>query len=112
MMHRSKKLLGSGDQEYFKEKRPVNVRVDGAEHLAELFPCARILTNTSHHRGSVRMVGNPYSRIMEGLPVTRPESGLANPRFCKPLLSAFRADANACSQQLSPNLIWNLICRA
>jgi hypothetical protein len=28
MMPRSKKLLGSGDQEYFNEKRPVNVRVD------------------------------------------------------------------------------------
>jgi hypothetical protein len=24
MMHRSKKLLGSGNQEYFNEKRPVN----------------------------------------------------------------------------------------
>jgi hypothetical protein len=29
MMHRSKKLLSSGDQQYFKEKRPVNVRVNG-----------------------------------------------------------------------------------
>jgi hypothetical protein len=38
MMHRSKKLLGSGYQEYFNEKRPVNVRVDGTAHLAELFP--------------------------------------------------------------------------
>ncbi len=38
MMPRSKKLLGSGDQEYFNEKRPVNVRVDSIAHLAELFP--------------------------------------------------------------------------
>ena len=38
MMPRSKKLPGSGDQEYFNEKRPVNVRVDGTAHLAELFP--------------------------------------------------------------------------
>ena len=38
MMHRSKSLLGSGDQEYFNEKRPVNVRVDGTAQLAELFP--------------------------------------------------------------------------
>jgi len=38
MMHRSKKLLGSGDQEYFNEKRPVNVRDDGRAHLSELFP--------------------------------------------------------------------------
>src|SRR5438445_10783475 len=38
MMHRSKNLLGSSDQEYFNEKRPVNVRVDGTAHLAELFP--------------------------------------------------------------------------
>jgi hypothetical protein len=37
MMRRSKKLLGSGGQEYFKEKRPVNVRVDAAAHLAALF---------------------------------------------------------------------------
>jgi hypothetical protein len=32
MMHHSKKLLGSGEQEYFNEKRPVNVRVDGTAH--------------------------------------------------------------------------------
>jgi len=38
MMHRSKKLLCSGDEEYFNEKRSVNVRVDGTAHLAELFP--------------------------------------------------------------------------
>ena len=38
MTPRSKKLLCSGDQEYFNEKRPVNGRVDGAAHLAELFP--------------------------------------------------------------------------
>ncbi len=30
MMYRSMKLLGSGEKEYFNEKRPVNVRVDGA----------------------------------------------------------------------------------
>jgi len=41
MMHRSKKLLGKGDQEYFNEKRPVNVRVDGTARLAELFPGPR-----------------------------------------------------------------------
>jgi hypothetical protein len=35
MMHRSKKPLVSGDREYFNEKRPVNVRVDGTAHLAE-----------------------------------------------------------------------------
>jgi len=60
MMPRSKKLPGSGDQGYFNEKRPVNVRVDGTAHLAELFPrpagCWRI---RSHHRGSVRVVGKP-----------------------------------------------------
>jgi hypothetical protein len=38
MMHRSQELLGSGDQEYVNEKRPVNVRDDGTAHLAELFP--------------------------------------------------------------------------
>ncbi len=38
MMRRSKKFLGSGDQEYFKEKRPVNARVDGPGQLAELVP--------------------------------------------------------------------------
>jgi hypothetical protein len=38
MMHRSEKLLVNGDEEYFNEKRSVNVRVDGAAHLAELFP--------------------------------------------------------------------------
>jgi len=37
MMHRPKKLLGSGDQGYCNEKRPVNVRVDGTAHFAELF---------------------------------------------------------------------------
>jgi hypothetical protein len=38
MMPRSEKLLGSGDQEYFNENRPVNVLVDGRAPLAELFP--------------------------------------------------------------------------
>jgi hypothetical protein len=33
-MHGSKKPLGSGDREYFNEKRPVNVRVDGTALLA------------------------------------------------------------------------------
>jgi hypothetical protein len=37
MMHRSQNLLVSGDQEYFNEKRPVNVRVDGTAHRAEIF---------------------------------------------------------------------------
>jgi hypothetical protein len=32
MMHRSKKVLGSGEQEYFNEKPLVNGRVDGAAH--------------------------------------------------------------------------------
>ncbi len=35
MMRRSKNLLGSGEQEYFNEKRPVNVRVDDTAHLAQ-----------------------------------------------------------------------------
>jgi len=38
MMRCSKKLLVNGDQEYFNEKRPVNMRVDGTAHFAELFP--------------------------------------------------------------------------
>jgi hypothetical protein len=38
MMHRSKKPLGSGDREYFNEKRPVNVRVDGTAHLTAALP--------------------------------------------------------------------------
>jgi hypothetical protein len=38
MMHRSKKLPDTRNQEYFKEKHPVNVRVDSTAHLAELFP--------------------------------------------------------------------------
>ena len=38
MMYRSMKLLGSGEKEYFNEKRPVNVRVEGTAHLVELFP--------------------------------------------------------------------------
>jgi hypothetical protein len=42
-MHRWKKLLRSGDQEYFNEKRPVNVRVNGTAHLAESF--SRQLSN-------------------------------------------------------------------
>jgi hypothetical protein len=38
MMHGPKKLLGSGDQEYFNEKRLVNARVDGTAHIAEILP--------------------------------------------------------------------------
>jgi hypothetical protein len=37
-MHRSKNFWTAGNQEYFKEKSPVNVRVDGKAHLADLFP--------------------------------------------------------------------------
>jgi len=49
MMHRSMKLLGRGDQEYFNEKRPVNVRVGGTAYLAEALPPHRgMLTNASH----------------------------------------------------------------
>jgi len=29
MFHRSQKVLGSGGPQYFNEKRPVNLRVDG-----------------------------------------------------------------------------------
>ncbi len=75
MMHRSKKLLGSGDQEYFKEKRPVNVRVDGTAHLAELFLRPEgMLTNTSHHRGSVRVVGHSEVILEPDLPDGKLES--------------------------------------
>jgi hypothetical protein len=35
MMYRSKKLLCSGDEEYFNEKRSVNVRVDGRRTTPE-----------------------------------------------------------------------------
>jgi hypothetical protein len=37
-MHRSKNFWAAGNQEYFKEKRPVNARVGGTAHLAEIFP--------------------------------------------------------------------------
>jgi hypothetical protein len=50
MMHRSQKLLGSGDQEYFNGKRPVNLPVNGTALVAALFPglggCWRIPANT------------------------------------------------------------------
>jgi hypothetical protein len=36
MIRRSKKPLGSGDEEYFNEKRLVNVRVDGTGAVAEV----------------------------------------------------------------------------
>src|SRR6516162_7666488 len=38
MMHRFKKVPGSGDEEYFNKKSPVNVSVDRRAHLAEPFP--------------------------------------------------------------------------
>jgi hypothetical protein len=41
MMHRPKRLLGSGHQEYFNEKRPVNVRVNAQHTSPELFPRPR-----------------------------------------------------------------------
>jgi hypothetical protein len=40
-MHCSKKLLGSGDEAYFNEKGPVNMRVDGTAHFAESLPGPR-----------------------------------------------------------------------
>ena len=57
MMHRFTKVPGSGDEEYFNEKRPVNVRVDRRAHLAEPSSAQGMLTNTSHHLGPVRAVG-------------------------------------------------------
>jgi hypothetical protein len=41
MMRRSQNPLGSGGQEYFNEKRPVNLRIDGTAHPAEFFPRMR-----------------------------------------------------------------------
>jgi len=44
MMHRSKKPLRNGVREYFNQKRPVNMRVDGIDgtvHLVEVLPTAR-----------------------------------------------------------------------
>jgi hypothetical protein len=54
MMRRSKKPLGSGDREYFNEKRPVKVRVDASmpQHTSpRLLHRPRMPTNTSHHCG-------------------------------------------------------------
>jgi hypothetical protein len=57
MMHRSMKLLGIGDQEYFNEKRPVNVRVGGTAYLAEALPPHRgDADECQPYRGSVRVV--------------------------------------------------------
>ena len=64
-MHCSKKLLGNGHQGYFNEKvrsTCESMAVDGsmacesmAQHTSpSLFPARGMLTNTSHHRGSVR----------------------------------------------------------
>ena len=39
MTHRSKKLLGRGNQQYFNEKRPVNLRVENTQLAPRLF-CA------------------------------------------------------------------------
>jgi hypothetical protein len=37
MMHCRKKLLAGGEQGYFNEKRPVNVRVEGTNAIAARF---------------------------------------------------------------------------
>jgi len=59
-MRRSKKSLGSGDREYFNERRPVNVLVDArrCDSIARRDSCTapKMPTNTSHHGGSVRVV--------------------------------------------------------
>ena len=67
MMHRSKNLLGSSDQEYFNEKRPVNVRVDGTAHLAELFPRPGMLTNTQPSPWFSPSVAKPEVIVRLGL---------------------------------------------
>jgi hypothetical protein len=55
MTHRSQNLLVSGHQEYFNEKRPVNVRVDGTGHFAEIFPRpGKILRETGQQNYSWR----------------------------------------------------------
>jgi hypothetical protein len=46
MMHRWTKLLGSGGQEYFNEKRPVNWRVDGALHVRRISSASDLVEGT------------------------------------------------------------------
>jgi hypothetical protein len=58
MMHRSRKLLCSGDEEYFNEKRSVNVRVDGTAHLAEIFPAPKGADEYQPSRWFCPSVGN------------------------------------------------------
>jgi len=67
MTPRSKKLLGSGDQEYFNEKRPVNGRVDGTAHLAELLPAPGVLRNTQPSPWFCPSVAKPEVIVRLGL---------------------------------------------
>ena len=55
MTHRSGGLLRRRNQQYFNQKRPVNLRVKGTGHLAELFPRAGLRGDVqdSERRGSV-----------------------------------------------------------
>jgi hypothetical protein len=69
MMHRSKKPLRSGVREYFNQKRPVNMRVDGTAHLAEAIPPHEgILMKIAGHSYpcNVRMDDShgPYQRFL------------------------------------------------
>jgi hypothetical protein len=81
MMHRSKKLLCSGDEEYFNEKRSVKrARRWHSTPRRALSRAQGVLTNTSHHGGSVRVVGNSYLGITSGLLVILTESLNAAPR--------------------------------
>src|SRR5882672_9736771 len=78
MVRRSKKALGSGGQEYFNEKRPVNLRVDGPARLAELSPrSGGMPTNTGRHRGLVRGLANPEVKFRNAQPHLRRVSRLA-----------------------------------
>jgi hypothetical protein len=57
-MHRSQKLLGDGGQEYFNEKRLVNLRVGRRAQVAEFSLCRGILRKSGSHRDSVLVAGD------------------------------------------------------
>jgi len=61
MMHRSKKPLRSEVREYFNQKRPVNMRVDGTDGNPGLGPAESPVISTGLLGSSVENPQQPFA---------------------------------------------------
>jgi hypothetical protein len=111
MMHRSKKLLSSGDQEYFNEKRPVNARVDAtAHHTSPRSSRARGITvvlskGLANRKQSRDRISRNYFRTARRFVACERQPGekLRPRRQCRPLTTASYAKGSSLDKTVGRN---------